>query len=173
VTFRLRTTAGTVLESGPAVEEHGIRTYHTTANVPAGTDVQIEITAAIMPQPKGRRSCRAGSSIVTTKVVALAPLGEGVSPSIATPTPAWRLALLPTDEDHCEREHRREHDELGGARFSAQENESDREQAKVRGEHQPTLPTPGKAPTPTESFRGEPILLGRNAHGWTFCEQQD
>src|SRR6185503_1219646 len=54
VTFHLRTTAGTILESGPAVKDHGIWVYRTTANVPAGTDVQIEITARNRARAEGK-----------------------------------------------------------------------------------------------------------------------
>ena len=62
VTFHLRTTAGAVLEFGPAVKDHGVWVYCTTANVPAGIDVQIEITARNRARAEAKAILSAGSS---------------------------------------------------------------------------------------------------------------
>jgi hypothetical protein len=54
VSFQLRTTAGAVLESGPAVKDHGIWLYHTTSQLPAGAECQIEITARNRARAEGK-----------------------------------------------------------------------------------------------------------------------
>lgn len=45
VTVEIRTKDGTVIESGPATDEHGVWTYRTTKNVPAKSDWEVEVTA--------------------------------------------------------------------------------------------------------------------------------
>ena len=54
VVFHVRTTAGASLETGPAVKDHGIWVYCTTANVPAGAGWQIEITACNRARAEGK-----------------------------------------------------------------------------------------------------------------------
>jgi hypothetical protein len=45
VSLCIRSSAGTVIESGAAVKHHGVWTYHTTASLPEGTSVTVEVTA--------------------------------------------------------------------------------------------------------------------------------
>lgn len=45
MTVSIRSFDGVVLGSGEAVNDHGVWNYRATANAPAGTPLQIEVTA--------------------------------------------------------------------------------------------------------------------------------